>query len=309
MSCRLGSVRAGSGGWQLNGIVYWRTGLPVTVTQTGTDAVDGRSTTGPTGSATGAAAQVRRSSSGSTPPRSSRTADHGYLRHRGARNILRGPGQFNVDLSLAKLTRLRARRVPSCGSRRSTCSITRSSPSPTPSSATPGFGRITEWPCARTPLVPAWQGTARSEVRPRASCGCQICDASASHADPLAPAIGSAPTRSWAPSARAAWARCTRPATPASSGPSPSRSRRSRSTERFRNEALAIAALNHPHICALFDVGPDYLVMEYVEGKRLQGPLPVDEALRLAATDRRRPRARPQPRHRPPRPQAVEHPA
>jgi serine/threonine protein kinase len=52
--------------------------------------------------------------------------------------------------------------------------------------------------------------------------------------------------------------------------------------DRFRNEALAIAALNHPHICTLFDVGPDYLVMEYVQGKRLEGPLPLDDALRLA---------------------------
>ena len=35
---------------------------------------------------------------------------------------------------------------------------------------------------------------------------------------------------------------------------------------RFAQEAHAIAALNHPNICSLFDVGPDYLVMEYVEG-------------------------------------------
>jgi hypothetical protein len=34
--------------------------------------------------------------------------------------------------------------------------------------------------------------------------------------------------------------------------------------ERFEREAHAIASLNHPGICALFDVGPDYLVMEYV---------------------------------------------
>ena len=52
--------------------------------------------------------------------------------------------------------------------------------------------------------------------------------------------------------------------------------------ERFRNEALTVAALNHPHVCALFDVGPDYLVMEYVEGKPPRGPLPVAEVLRLA---------------------------
>jgi eukaryotic-like serine/threonine-protein kinase len=53
-------------------------------------------------------------------------------------------------------------------------------------------------------------------------------------------------------------------------------------SERFRNEALAIASLNHPHICTLYDVGPDYLVMEYVEGKPLRGPVPVPEFLRLA---------------------------
>ena len=35
---------------------------------------------------------------------------------------------------------------------------------------------------------------------------------------------------------------------------------------RFQREAKAIAALTHPHICTLYDVGPDYLVMEYVEG-------------------------------------------
>ena len=52
--------------------------------------------------------------------------------------------------------------------------------------------------------------------------------------------------------------------------------------ERFKREARAIAALNHPHICQLYDVGPDYLVMEYVEGEPLKGPVPVADALRLA---------------------------
>jgi serine/threonine protein kinase len=36
-------------------------------------------------------------------------------------------------------------------------------------------------------------------------------------------------------------------------------------TERFEREARAVAALNHPNICQLYDVGPDYLVMEFVE--------------------------------------------
>jgi predicted ATPase/tRNA A-37 threonylcarbamoyl transferase component Bud32 len=51
---------------------------------------------------------------------------------------------------------------------------------------------------------------------------------------------------------------------------------------RFRQEARAIAALNHPHICQVYDVGPDYLVMEYVEGHPLAGPLPEPEVIRLA---------------------------
>jgi serine/threonine protein kinase len=43
-----------------------------------------------------------------------------------------------------------------------------------------------------------------------------------------------------------------------------------------------VAALNHPHICTLYHVGPNYLVMEYVEGRPLTGPLPLAEALRLS---------------------------
>ena len=36
---------------------------------------------------------------------------------------------------------------------------------------------------------------------------------------------------------------------------------------RFEREARAISALNHPHICTLYDVGPDFLVMELIEGR------------------------------------------
>lgn len=36
---------------------------------------------------------------------------------------------------------------------------------------------------------------------------------------------------------------------------------------RFDREAKAISALNHPHICALYDIGPDYLVMEHCEAR------------------------------------------
>src|SRR6266566_5002795 len=53
-------------------------------------------------------------------------------------------------------------------------------------------------------------------------------------------------------------------------------------SERFEREARAVAALNHPHICTLHDVGPNYLVMEYVEGVPLKGPLPLEKAVEFA---------------------------
>src|SRR6202521_2863961 len=49
--------------------------------------------------------------------------------------------------------------------------------------------------------------------------------------------------------------------------------------ERFEREAKVVASLNHPNICALYDVGPNYIVMELVEGEEPKGPLPLDEAL------------------------------
>ena len=61
---------------------------------------------------------------------------------------------------------------------------------------------------------------------------------------------------------------------------------------RFEREARAIAALNHPHICTLYDIGTHdavtYLVMEHLAGESLaqrltRGPLPVAQAIEIAA--------------------------
>src|SRR5271168_3388562 len=62
--------------------------------------------------------------------------------------------------------------------------------------------------------------------------------------------------------------------------------------QRFEREARAVSSLNHPHICALYDVGHqdgiEYLVMEYIEGETLaariaKGPLPTADLLRYAS--------------------------
>jgi eukaryotic-like serine/threonine-protein kinase len=53
-------------------------------------------------------------------------------------------------------------------------------------------------------------------------------------------------------------------------------------SERFEREARAIAALNHPNICQIYDVGPNYLVMELIEGESPKGPLPAAEVERIA---------------------------
>src|SRR6476659_2133431 len=53
-------------------------------------------------------------------------------------------------------------------------------------------------------------------------------------------------------------------------------------SDRFEREARAVAALNHPHICQIYDVGANYLVMELVEGTPLKGPLPIENVVEYA---------------------------
>src|SRR5215472_10107087 len=55
-------------------------------------------------------------------------------------------------------------------------------------------------------------------------------------------------------------------------------------SDRFEREARAISSLNHPHVCTLYDVGPNYLVMEFVDGEPLsrrteRGPMPLEDVL------------------------------
>ncbi len=52
-------------------------------------------------------------------------------------------------------------------------------------------------------------------------------------------------------------------------------------SDRFESEARAIAALNHPNICTLYDVGPNYMVMEYLEGRPVKGPLAAERAVAI----------------------------
>src|SRR6266568_2495297 len=60
-----------------------------------------------------------------------------------------------------------------------------------------------------------------------------------------------------------------------------------RFSDRFEREVHAVAALNHPNICHIYDVGPNYLVMELVEGPTLaeriaSGAIPLEGALKIA---------------------------
>jgi len=66
---------------------------------------------------------------------------------------------------------------------------------------------------------------------------------------------------------------------------------------RFEREARAVAALDHPHICGIYDVGSadgtHYLVMPHLDGQTLaarleKGSLPFDQALKIAVERHRR---------------------
>ena len=81
---------------------------------------------------------------------------------------------------------------------------------------------------------------------------------------------------------------------------------------RFEREARAISSLNHPNICTLHDVGPNYLVMELVEGETLaarlkSGPLPIEDGAPLRRPDRGRAGGGARQGHHSPRSEARQH--
>src|SRR6202158_5351068 len=53
-------------------------------------------------------------------------------------------------------------------------------------------------------------------------------------------------------------------------------------TDRFEREARAIAALNHPNIAQIYDVGENYIVMEYVDGEAVRATDSIRKLLYIA---------------------------
>ncbi len=98
--------------------------------------------------------------------------------------------------------------------------------------------------------------------------------------------INSALTKSLRSSARAEWERCIAARDTRLNRDVAIKFSDAQFSERFEREAKAIAALNHPNICQIYDIGPNYLVMECIEGEPIVAseqpqPLPPAEALRL----------------------------
>jgi hypothetical protein len=93
------------GGWQVNGIGYWRSGLPINVTQSGTMASTGITNNRPNRIGDGVPSD-QTIDSWIDPADFQRTADSTGTFGDSGRNILRGPKIFNIDMSLFKMTKI-----------------------------------------------------------------------------------------------------------------------------------------------------------------------------------------------------------
>jgi serine/threonine protein kinase len=88
------------------------------------------------------------------------------------------------------------------------------------------------------------------------------------------------PYESLHPSAQAAWGRCI--ARDPRLGPDVTIKVPASASAITSNGRPGPSQLNHPHICQLYDLGPNYLVMELVEDTPLKGPLPRIKAIECA---------------------------
>ena len=78
---------------------------------------------------------------------------------------------------------------------------------------------------------------------------------------------------------------------------------------RFEREARTVASLNHPNVCTLFDVGPNYLVMEYIDCAPLKGAFFGRARTVVCPADLRCARRSAREGDHAPGPEACQHPA
>ena len=144
-------------------------------------------------------------------------------------------------------------------------------------------------PCSRETLRAVAKGPAPSEavaiLQNHDSSSARLSRVYARHTWPSLLARASVRTKSSPPSALAAWARSYKARYTRLDRVVAVKISKDQFSERFEREARAVAALNHPHVCQLYDIGPNFLVMEFVEGASIHptdAPQILDLAMQIA---------------------------